>query len=119
VGATVGVVADVSRERMRRHRERDGVRVEERDARRRARQLARARRVAGRRRERQARSRRAQVINAQLARAREQGVRCSCPITAQISDLELRALGCGCTDPWWVCPVLDAIRRRLGVGGAA
>ena len=39
---------------------------------------------------------------------------CRCPITPDSTLEELRALGAGCTAGRWVCPTLDAIRRRLG-----
>jgi hypothetical protein len=56
--------------------------------------------------------RRADVIRDELARPRAK--HCRCPITAQSTLEQLRALGAGCTAGQWVCPTLDAIRRRLG-----
>ncbi len=55
--------------------------------------------------------RRAESIREELAkpRARE----CRCVITPQSTNEELRELGAGCTAGRWVCPTLDAIRRRL------
>jgi len=55
--------------------------------------------------------RRADVIRDELARPRAKD--CRCPITPQSTLEQLRALGAGCTAGQWVCPTLDAIRRRL------
>ena len=56
--------------------------------------------------------RRAAVIRDELNRpaAKE----CRCPITPDSTLRDLLALGAGCTADRWVCPTLDAIRRRLG-----
>jgi hypothetical protein len=56
--------------------------------------------------------RRADVIREELARPRAK--ECRCPIAPQSTLEQLRALGAGCTAGRWVCPTLDAIRRRLG-----
>jgi hypothetical protein len=56
--------------------------------------------------------RRADVIRDELARPRAKD--CRCPITPASTLEQLRALGAGCTSGRWVCPTLDAIRRRLG-----
>jgi hypothetical protein len=56
--------------------------------------------------------RRADVIRDELARPRAKD--CRCPITPQSTLEQLRALGAGCTAGRWVCPTLDAVRRRLG-----
>lgn len=56
--------------------------------------------------------RRAQIIEEELARPRTEP--CACPITPRSTPAQLRALGAGCTAGRWVCPTLDAIRRRLG-----
>ena len=56
--------------------------------------------------------RRADVIRDELARPRAKD--CRCPITPGSTLEQLRALGAGCTAGQWVCPTLDAIRRRLG-----
>ncbi|MDQ2894893.1 MAG: hypothetical protein M3Y09_04515 [Actinomycetota bacterium] len=56
--------------------------------------------------------RRADVIRDELARPRAKD--CRCPITAHSTLEQLRALGAGCTAGRWVCPTLDAVRRRLG-----
>ena len=55
---------------------------------------------------------RADVIRDELARPRAK--QCRCPITPRSTFEQLRALGAGCTAGQWVCPTLDAIRRRLG-----
>lgn len=82
--------------------------AEERDARSRQRALKRAR--AGKARAANRRS--AQIIREALADPR--GKECRCPITPSSTPAELQALGAGCTAGRWVCPTLDAIRRRLG-----
>jgi hypothetical protein len=56
--------------------------------------------------------RRADVIRDELARPRAKD--CRCPITLASTLDELRALGAGCTAGRWICPTLDAVRRRLG-----
>lgn len=56
--------------------------------------------------------RRAAVIREELARPRAR--ECHCPITPDSTPADLAALGAGCTAGLWVCPTLDAIRRRLG-----
>lgn len=83
---------------------------EEREARDRERRLERARRVLETRHAAQRRA----TIEQMLRSARAAGERCSCSITPDMTVQDLAALGAGCTDPLWVCPVLDRIRRRLG-----
>ena len=56
--------------------------------------------------------RRTDVIRDELARPRAKD--CRCPITAHGTLEQMRTLGAGCTASRWVCPTLDAIRRRLG-----
>jgi hypothetical protein len=56
--------------------------------------------------------RRGDVIRDELARPRAKD--CRCPITPASTLEQLRALGAGCTAGRWVCPTLDALRRRLG-----
>ena len=56
--------------------------------------------------------RRADVIRDELARPRAKD--CRCPITPVSTLEQLRALGAGCTADRWVCPTLDALRRRFG-----
>ena len=56
--------------------------------------------------------RRAHVIRDELARPRAKD--CRCPITPASTPGQLRSLGAGCTAGRWVCPTLDAVRRRLG-----
>lgn len=82
--------------------------ADKRDARRRQRSLERARAGKAKGENR----RRAEIIREALAdpRAKE----CRCPITPASTPAELQALGAGCTAGRWVCPTLDAIRRRLG-----
>jgi hypothetical protein len=55
--------------------------------------------------------RRADVIRDELTRPRAKD--CRCPITPASTIEQLRALGAGCTADRWVCPTLDAVRRRL------
>lgn len=56
--------------------------------------------------------RRATVIRVELARPRAKERRS--PITSASTLTDLVVLGSGCTAGRWVCPTLDAIRRRLG-----
>jgi hypothetical protein len=56
--------------------------------------------------------RRADVIRDELTRSCAKD--CRCPITPASTIEQLRALGAGCTAGQWVCPTLDAVRRRLG-----
>jgi len=56
--------------------------------------------------------RRGAVIREELARPRAKD--CRCPITPDSTLEDLLALGAECTAGRWVCPTLDAIRRRLG-----
>jgi hypothetical protein len=56
--------------------------------------------------------RRPEIIREHLASPRAED--CQCPITPSSTLAELRALGAGRTAGRWVCPTLDAIRRRLG-----
>jgi hypothetical protein len=82
-------------------------RVEERAARDQLRAIERARTAKTKANAR----RRADLIRDELARQRAK--ECRCPITPQSTLEQLRALGAGCTAGRWVCPTLDAIRRRL------
>ncbi len=82
--------------------------AEERDARNRQRAVKRARAGKARADTR----RRAEIIREQLADPR--ATECRCPITPASTPVELQALGAGCTAGRWVCPTLDAIRRRIG-----
>jgi hypothetical protein len=83
-------------------------RDEERIARDRLRAIERARAA----RVRAIARRRAAVIREELARPRAEV--CRCQITPGSTPEQLRQLGAGCTAGRWVCPTLDAIRRRLG-----
>ena len=56
-------------------------------------------------------NRRAAVIQEELARPRARA--CTCPITPHSTLEDLLVLGAGCTAGRWVCPTLDAIRRRF------
>jgi len=92
--------------------DRETVRDEERAARDRARRLAKLQRARAEAVEREQRSTRAAIIREELAR--ERSPRCQCGITTRTTPAQLHALGAGCTAGRWVCPTLDAIRRRLG-----
>ena len=81
--------------------------TEERAARQRVRAIQRARAAKAKADAR----RRAAVIREELARPRAKD--CRCPITPDSTLEDLLALGAGCTAGRWVCPTLDAIRRRL------
>ena len=81
--------------------------AEERAARERVRAIQRARAPKAKADAR----RRAAVIREELARPRAKD--CRCPITPDSTREDLLALGAGCTAGRWVCPTLDAIRRRL------
>jgi len=83
-------------------------RTEERAARKRVRAIRRARAAKAK----ADATRRAAVICEELARPRAK--ECRCPITPDSTVEDLLALGAGCTAGRWVCPTLDAIRRRLG-----
>jgi hypothetical protein len=83
-------------------------RSEERAARERVRAIRRAR-VAKAKADA---GRRAAVIREELGRPRAKECRCSVTPTSSLQDL--LELGAGCTAGRWVCPTLDAIRRRLG-----
>lgn len=40
---------------------------------------------------------------------------CKCSITPDMSREDLIKLGGGCTEPQFICPALDSIRRAIGV----
>ena len=86
-------------------------REEERAAREKHRQLDRARRKAQSKREKETQSKLAGIVRDELARPRARA--CRCGITPRTTRAELAALGAGCTSGRWVCPTLDAIRRRM------
>jgi hypothetical protein len=86
-------------------------RAEEQAARARHRQLERARREAERKRQKEASSKLATIIREELASPRARD--CRCGITVRTTRAEIAAMGAGCTAGRWVCPTLDAIRRRL------
>ena len=81
---------------------------EERAARERVHAIRRARAAKAK----AAAGRRAAVIREELGRPRAK--ECHCPITPSSTLEDLLAFGAGCTAGRWVCPTLDAIRRRLG-----
>lgn len=90
-------------------------REEERAARARLRQMERMRRSAERSRARERESKLRMVIREELARRPS----CTCPITPSSTMAEIMAMGSGCTagshgHGGYVCPCLDAIRRRMG-----
>lgn len=60
-------------------------------------------------------TRRRRVIEQAVRDAQRAGERCRCELHPGMTDGELRALEGGCTDPWFCCPVLDRVRRRLGL----
>lgn len=88
-------------------------REEERAAREKQRQLDKLQRAAERERERAARSRLAGIIREELAARRIP--RCRCGISTRTTAAELRELREGCTHATlgFICPTLDAIRRRM------
>jgi hypothetical protein len=87
---------------------------EERAARKRQRDLDRLQEGAARAREKEVSTKLAGVIREELARNRS----CRCGITPRTTLTQIMALGAGCTagrySGGWVCPTLDAIRRRMG-----
>ena len=87
-------------------------REEERAARDQHRQLERARKAANAKVAKQTQGKLAGIIREELARPRARA--CKCQITPRTTMAELQAMGSGCTAGRWVCPVLDAIRRRMG-----
>ena len=56
-----------------------------------------------------------------IAETRVRYLECRCPLHDRLTDRELTALGAGCTASTehrpvgWVCPRLDAVRRRMGL----
>jgi hypothetical protein len=86
-------------------------RAEERAAREQQRHLERMRREAERKREQEASSKLATIIREEMARPRARA--CRCGITPRTTRAQLDAMGAGCTAGRWVCPCLDAIRRRM------
>jgi hypothetical protein len=87
------------------------VRDEEREARQAQRERDREERDRDRRRDKQAQSVLGAIIREELAR--ERAKQCKCGITPSWTRQQLRDFGSGCTSGLWVCPVLDAIRRRM------
>lgn len=88
---------------------------EEREARKRQRDLDRLQEGAARAREKEATTKLAGIIREELDRNRG----CRCGITPRTTLPQIMALGAGCTagshgQGGWVCTTLDAIRRRMG-----
>ena len=88
---------------------------EEREARKKQRDLDRLQQGAARAREKEATTKLAGIIREELARNQS----CQCGITTRTTLAQIMALGAGCTAGshgrgGYVCPALDAIRRRMG-----
>lgn len=89
----------------------DTVRDEERAARQAHREQQRRQRDRNRDRDKAQQTTLAQVIREELDRPRARN--CTCGISTRTTKNELMAMGAGCTAGQYVCPVLDAIRRRI------
>jgi len=87
-------------------------RDEERAARKRQRDLDRMHAGAARAREQETQGKLATVIAEELVRPRDG--QCRCGLTKRTTIAQIMAMGAGCTAGQWVCPVLDAVRRRMG-----
>lgn len=87
----------------------EAARQEERAARERERNLARARAAAAQQRETDT----ARKIRELAADLRNKHPTCRCEFRGVRTREQLRELGAGCTDPLHACPRLDAIRRML------
>lgn len=87
----------------------DDPRLDEREAkatqRKREKQERRAARVAVRAK--------AAIIDAAIADTGERHPACKCDLRAGMTQDDIRGLAAGCTDPLYVCPRLDAVRRRI------
>ena len=87
---------------------------EERAARKKQRDLDRLQQGAAAAREKETSTKLATIIRDELAHNRG----CQCGITPRTTLAQIMALGAGCTagryGGGWVCPTLDAIRRRMG-----
>jgi hypothetical protein len=84
---------------------------EERAAREEQRRLDKMQKGAERWREQESRTKLQEIIRDELRQPRSRY--CRCGITLRTTKAQLRALGAGCTAGRWVCPTLDAIRRRM------
>lgn len=84
---------------------------EERAAREQARRLAKLQKGKQKAAEKAAKQTRATIIRDELAKDRAR--RCRCGIRATMTAKDLTDLGAGCTAGMYVCPTLDAIRRRI------
>jgi hypothetical protein len=89
---------------------REAVAAEERAAVQQHRNLTRAQRAAARARERDYRER----LRRAIRDFRHLNSRCRCDFTGVKSREDLTAMSGGCTDPNYVCPRLDAVRRKMG-----
>lgn len=92
-------------------------REEERAAREKQRQLERARKEAAKQRAKEKDSKLQGVIRDELSRPR--AALCHCGFTTRTTMAEIQAMGAGCKagqngHGGYVCPTLDAIRRRMG-----
>jgi len=87
-------------------------RDEERAARKQQRDRDKLQAGAARAREAEARTKLAGIIRDELARNRG----CTCGITTRTTLTQIAELGEGCTHKYngYICPTLDAIRRRMG-----
>lgn len=56
---------------------------------------------------------RAQRQTIEAVRLAQRLHRCHCELRAGMTRAELDTLGAGCKDPYFVCPALDAYRRRV------
>jgi len=65
-------------------------------------------------RERAQRERNEETIRSTIERMKASGHGCHCEIDPQMTLFEINRLGAGCKAPWYVCPVLDTVRRALG-----
>lgn len=64
-------------------------------------------------RQRAAARARREKLKVALRETRERFPRCTCELHLDITAEQLRALGAGCAAGRWVCPRLDAVRRRM------
>jgi predicted methyltransferase len=89
-------------------------RAEERAARAQYRQLERARKASVEAAEKEAKGKLADIIRDERTRPRARTCRCGLRPGMTVADLS--ALGEGCThrSQGYICPTLDAVRRRMG-----
>ena len=89
----------------------NAVQMEEREAMRQHRHMERMRKAADTAAHRAYREK----LRGVLAETRANHKRCRCNFTGVRDREGLVAMSGGCTDPYYVCPRLDAVRRRMGV----